>query len=193
MWELDYKKSWALKNWCVWTVVLKKTLENLLECNEIQAVHPKGDQSWILLEELNMNLKLLLWPPDAKSWLIGKDPDAWKFWRREEKGMTEDEMVGWHHWLDGPTFELTPRLVIDRDAWCAAVHGVTKSQTQQRLNWTELNWKGLWRSRFFLSYSTNYEHSRMQKRQKGAGHRPSKSWEWISSDNQVESKLHWPL
>ena len=138
MWNLDYKKSWALKNWCVWTVVLKKTLENLLECNEIQAVYPKVNQSWVLLEELNMNLKLLLWPPDAKSWLIGKDPDAWKFWRREEKGMTEDEMVGWHHWLDGPTFELTPRLVIDRDAWCAAVHGVTKSQTQQWLNWTEL-------------------------------------------------------
>ena len=96
MWELDYKESWVLKNWCFWTVVLEKTLESSLDRKEIQPVHPKGDQSWIFIGGTDAEAEtLILWPPDVKNWHIGKDPDAGKGWRREEKGMTEDEMVGW--------------------------------------------------------------------------------------------------
>ena len=102
MWELDYKESWVLKNWCFWTVVLEKTLESLLDCKEIQPVHPKGDQSWVFIGRTDGEAETpILWPPDAKSWLIGKDPDAGKDWRQEEKGTTEDEMDGWYHWLYG--------------------------------------------------------------------------------------------
>ena len=104
MWELDYKESWVLKNWCFWTVVLEKTLENSLDCKEIQSVHPKGDQSWIFIGRTDVETPIL-WPPDVKSLLTGKDPDAGKDWRWEEKGMTEDEMVGWHHWLHDQEFE----------------------------------------------------------------------------------------
>ena len=106
MWELDYKQSWALKNWCFRTVILEKTLESPLDCKEIQPVHPKGDQSWIFIQRTDAEAEApILWPPDAKNWLIGKDPDARKDWRWEEKGTTEDEMVGWHHWLNEPEFE----------------------------------------------------------------------------------------
>ena len=102
MWELDYKESWALKNWCFWPVVLEKTLERLLDCNEIQLVHPKGIQSWIFIGRTDVEAESpILWSPDAKNWLIGKDPDAGKDWRWEEKGTTEDDMVGWHHRLNG--------------------------------------------------------------------------------------------
>ena len=95
MWELDHKESWALKNWCFWTVVLEKTLESLLDCKEIQSVHPKGNQSWIFIGRTNAEAEVpILWPTDVKNWLIGKDPDAGKDWRWKEKGMTEDEMVG---------------------------------------------------------------------------------------------------
>ena len=95
MWELDYRESWAPKNWCFWTIVLEKTLESLLDCKEIQPVHPKGNQSWIFTGRTDPEAKSpILWLPDAKNWLIGKDPDAGKDWRREEKGTTEDEMVG---------------------------------------------------------------------------------------------------
>ena len=104
-WELDYKESWALKNWCFWTVVLEKTLESPLGCKEIQPVHPKGDQSWVFIGRTGVEAEtLLLWPPDAKSWLFWKDPNAEKDWGWEEKGMTEDEMVGWHHRLNGHGF-----------------------------------------------------------------------------------------
>ena len=106
MGELDYKESWVLKNWCFWTVVLEKTLESPLDGKEIQPVHPKGNQSWICIGKTDAEAETpILWPSDAKSWLIGKDPDAGKDWREEEKGMTEDEMVGWHHWLHGDEFE----------------------------------------------------------------------------------------
>ena len=106
MWELDYKESWALKNWCFWTVVLEKTLESPLDCKEIQPVHPKGNQSWICIGMTDVEAEtLILWPPDVKNWLIWKDPDAEKDWRWEEQGMTEDEMVGWHHGLNGHEFE----------------------------------------------------------------------------------------
>ena len=105
MWELDYKESWALKNWCFWTVVLEKTPESLLDCKEIQPVHPKGNQSWMFIGRTDVEAETpTLWPPDEKSWLIGKDPDAGKDRRQEEKGMTEDEMVGWHHQLNGYEF-----------------------------------------------------------------------------------------
>ena len=106
MWELDYyKESWELKNWCFWTVVLEKTLESLLDCKEIQSVHPKGDQSWVFIGRTDVEAETpVLWPPDAKSWLIWKDPDAGKDWRQEEKGTTEDEMVAWHHRLNGHEF-----------------------------------------------------------------------------------------
>ena len=100
MWELDHKESWAPKNSCFWTVVLEKTLESPLDCKEIKLVHPKGNQSWIFIGGTNAEAPIL-WPPDVKSWLIRKDLDAGKDWRWEEKGMTEDEMVGCHHWLYG--------------------------------------------------------------------------------------------
>ena len=106
MWELDYKEIWVLKNWCFWTVVLKKTLESPLDYKDIQPVHPKGNQSWIFIGRTDAKAETpILWPPDGKSWLIGKDPDAGKDWRQEEKGTTVDEMVGWHHQLNGHEFE----------------------------------------------------------------------------------------
>ena len=109
MWELDHKKGWALKNWCFWTVILGKTLESPLDCREIKPVYPKGNQSWTFIGRTDAEVETpILWPPDAKNWLIGKDPDAGKDRRQEEKGMTEDEMVGWHHWLNGQEFEQAP-------------------------------------------------------------------------------------
>ena len=142
MWELDYKESWALKDWCHWTVVLEKTLESPLDCKEIQPVHPKGNQSWIFIERIDVEAETpILWPPDAKSWLIGKDPDAGKDWGQEEKGTTEDVMVGWYHWLDGHEFEQSPG-VDDGQAslaccspWCGKESAVT-----EQLSWAELNW-----------------------------------------------------
>ena len=106
MWELDYKESWAPKNWCFWTVVLEKTLESPLDCKEIQPVHPKGNQSWIFIVRTDAEAEApICWLPDVKSWLIGKDRDAGKYWGQEEKGTTEDEIVGWHHRLSGHEFE----------------------------------------------------------------------------------------
>ena len=103
----SYKESWAPKNWCFWTVVLEKTLESPLDCKEIPPVHPKGIDPWIFIGRTDADAPIL-WPPDAKNCLTGKYPDAWKDWRQEEKGMTEDEMVGWHHWLNGHEFEQVP-------------------------------------------------------------------------------------
>ena len=106
MWELDYKESWTLKNWCFSTVVLEKTLKIPLDCKEIQPVHPKGDQSLVFIGRTDAEAETpILWPPDVKKWVIGKDPDAWKDWGQEEKGTIEDEMAGWHHWLDGHELE----------------------------------------------------------------------------------------
>ena len=102
MWELYHIENWVLKNWCFWTVVLEKTLESPLDYKEIQPVHPKGNQSWIFIRKTDAEAPIL-WPPDAKNWLIGKDPDAGKDWR-QEKGITEDKMIGWHHQLDGHEF-----------------------------------------------------------------------------------------
>ena len=106
MWELDHKESWASKNWCFWTVVLKKTLENPLDCKEVQPVHPKGNQSWIFIGRTDAEVKApILWPPDEKNQPFGKDPVSRKDWRQEEKEMTEDEMVVWHHQLNGHEFK----------------------------------------------------------------------------------------
>ena len=130
MWELDYKESWVPKNWCFWTVVLEKTLESPLDCKETQPVHPKGNQSWVFIGSTDFEAEIpILWPPHAKSWLFGKDPDAGKDWGQEEKATTEDEMV------DGITDSMDmglgglQELVMDRQAWHVVVHGVTKSQT----------------------------------------------------------------
>ena len=106
MWGLDYKESWAPKNWCFWTVVLEKTLESPLNCKDIQPVHPKGDWSWIFIGRNDAEAETpILWAPEMKNWLIWKDPDAGKDWRLEKKGMTEDERVGWHHRLNGHELE----------------------------------------------------------------------------------------
>ena len=107
--ELEYKESWGPKNWCFLPVVLEKTLESALDSKEIQPVHPEGNQSWIFIRRTEAEAEaLILWPPDAKNWLIWKDPDAGKDWRQEEKGTTEDDMIGWHHQLNGQEFEQTP-------------------------------------------------------------------------------------
>ena len=106
IWELDYKESWVPKNWCFWTVVLEKTLESPLDCEEIQPVYPKGNQSWIFFGRTDVEAETpMIWPPDVKNWLTRKDSGAGEDWRWEEKGKTEDEMVGWHHRLNGHEFE----------------------------------------------------------------------------------------
>ena len=139
MWELDYK-SWVPKNWCFWIVVLEKTLESPLDCKEIQPVHPKGDQSWVFIRRTDAEAETpKLWPPDAKSWLIWKDPDAGKDWGQEEKGMTEDEMAGWHHQLNGHGFGW-PQGGGDGQGGlvCCSSWGRKELNTTERLNWTEL-------------------------------------------------------
>ena len=128
MWELGHKKSWVPKNWCFSTVVLGKTLESPLDIKEIKPVHPKGNQSWIFIGRTDAEAPIV-WPRDAKNWLLGKDPDAGKDWRREEKGTTEDEMVGWHHQLNEHELSKLWEIVKDREAWHAAVHEVAKSWT----------------------------------------------------------------
>ena len=121
------------------TVVLEKTLESPLDCKEIQPVHPKGDESWVFIGRTDVEAENpVLWPPDAKSWLIGKDPDAWKDWGPEEKGMTEDEMVGWHHWLNGHGFGWTPGVGDGQGGLaCCSPWGHKKSDTTEPLNWTD--------------------------------------------------------
>ena len=134
MWELDHK-DWVLKNWCVQTVVLEKTLESPLDYKEIQPVHPKGNQSWIFVGRTDAEAL----PPDAKNWLIGKDPDSGKDWRWEEKGMTEDEVVGWHHWLNGHEFESAPGVGDGQGSLaCCSPWGRRESGMTEWPNWTDL-------------------------------------------------------
>ena len=124
MWELDYKESWAPKNWCFWIVVLEKTLQSPLDSMEIKPVNPKGNQPWILIGRAGAEAEApIFWPPDVKSWLIRKDPDSGKDWGQEQKGATVDEMAGWHHQLNGPESEQTRETVKDGEAWRAAVRG----------------------------------------------------------------------
>ena len=139
MWELDYKESWVPKDWCFWTVVLENTLESPLDCKEIQPVQPKGDQSWIFIGRTDVEAETpILWPPDVKSWLIWKDPDAGEDWGQEEKGTTEDEMVGWHH-----RPQWTWVWVNSRSWWWTGKPGMLWFMGSHRVghNWvTELNW-----------------------------------------------------
>ena len=140
MWELDYKICWALKNWCSSTVALEKTLESPLDCKEIQAVHPKGYQSWVFFGRTDAKAETpILWPPDAKNWLIWEDPDAGKDWKQEEKGMTE-EMAGWHHQLNGYEFEQALGVGDGQGGLvCCIPWDLKESDTTVWLNWTELN------------------------------------------------------
>ena len=134
---LDYKVSWVPKNWCFWIVVLEMTLESPLDCKEIQPIHPKGNQSWIFIGRTDDEAETpILWPPDVKSWLFWKDPDAGKDWGQEEKGTTEDEMVGWYHRLNGHGFGWTPGVGDGQGGLACCSRGVTKSQTLLS-NWTD--------------------------------------------------------
>ena len=137
MWELDYKEGWRLKNWCFWTVVLEKILESSLDCKKIQPVNLEGNQSCIFIGRTDAEASTL-WSPGVKSWLLRNDPDAGKDWRWEEKGMTEDEIVGWCHWLNGYEFEQA--LGDGEGQWglvCCSPWGHKESDTTEWLNWTE--------------------------------------------------------
>ena len=139
LWELDHKEGWALKNWCFQTVVLKKTLESPLDSNKIKPIKPKGNQSWIFIGRTDAEAETpILWPPDAKSELSRKDLDAGKDWRQEERGITEDETVGWHHWLNGHEFEQTPGDGEGQgNLACWSPWGCKELDTTEWLNWTE--------------------------------------------------------
>ena len=137
MWELDSKESWVMKNWCFWIVVLEKTLDSPLVNKEIQPVHPKGNQAWIFIGRTDAEAETpILWPPDAKNWPIGKDPDSGKHWKWEKR-TTKAETVVWHHWLNGHEFEQTLGVRDGQGSLSAVVHGITKSHTWRT---TELNW-----------------------------------------------------
>ena len=136
--ELDYEESWVPKNWWFWAMVLEKTLESPLNSKEIQPVHPKGNQSWIFIGRTDAEAKTpILWPPDVKNWFIWKDPDAGKDWRQEKKGITEDDMVGWHHWLDGHEFEQAPGVGDGQGSLaCCSSWGCKETRLS---DWTELS------------------------------------------------------
>ena len=140
MWELDYKESWMPKNWCFWTVVLEKTLKCSLDCKETQSAHPKGSQCWIFMGRIDAEAEVsVIWPPDAKNWLTRKDPDGGKYWRQEEKGMTEDKMVGWHHQLDGRGFEQALGVGDRQGSMTCPMQSMGSQRVWQ--DWaTELNW-----------------------------------------------------
>ena len=135
MWELDCEEGWVPKNWCFWAVVLEKTLESPLD----SPVHPKGDQSWIFIGRTDAEAETpMLWPPDGKNWLIVKDPDGGKVWRQEEKGMTQDEMVGWHHWFNGHEFGETPEVGDGQGGLaCCGSWGHKELDMTEWLKWTD--------------------------------------------------------
>ena len=153
MWELDHKESWVQKNWCFWTVLLQKTLKNPTDSKEVKSVNSKGNQSWIFIGRTAAEAEApIIWPPDAKSWLTRKYPDVGKDWRQEEKGMTEDEMVGWRHWLDGLEFEQAPGVADGQGSLaCCSPWGQKESDATERLNWTDgldSTWK-IWTLGYF--------------------------------------------
>ena len=152
MWELDCEESWAQRNWCFWTVVLEKTLESPLDCEEIQLVHSEGDQPWVFFGRTDAKAEApVLWPPHVKSWLIGKDSDAGRDWGQKEKVTTEDEMAGWHHRLDGHKFGWTPGVGEGQGGLaCCDSSGHKESDMTEWLNWTELKGKSL------LKYGTKF-------------------------------------
>ena len=167
MWELDYKESWSPKNWCFWTVVLEKTLESPLDSKEIQPVHPKGDQSRVFIWRTDVEAEAPIhWPPDVKCWLIWKDPDAGEVGGQEEKGTTEDEMVGWHHWHNGHGFGWTSGVgdgqgslvcyslwgckVSDMTEWLNCSELITHSQLRQKFTFVTVWAVTQWWSRYFL-------------------------------------------
>ena len=137
MWELDHKESWALENWCFWTVVLEKTLKSPSDSKKTQAVHPNGNQSWIFTWRIDAEVEApMLWPPDVKNWLIGKEPDVGKDWRQEEKGMTEDKMVRWHHWFNVHEFEQAPGVGDGQGGLvCYSPLGLKELDMIEQLNW----------------------------------------------------------
>ena len=140
IWELDHKEGWVLKNWCFWTVVLEKTRESPLDCKEIQPVHPKENQAWIFFGRTDAEAEAPIWPPDVNNWLIGKDPVSGKDWKQEEKGMTEDNMVGWHHWLSGHKLEQAPGVDNgQRSLVCCSPWGQKELDMTEQLNWTGMS------------------------------------------------------
>ena len=141
MWELGYKESWVPKNWCFWTVLLEKTLESPLDCKEIQPVNPKENQSWIFIGRTDAEAGTpILWSPDMKNWLIWKDPDVGKDWRQKEKGTTGDEIVGWHHQLNGHEFEQAPGVDDGQGSLvCFSPWSSKQLNTTERLNWTDIS------------------------------------------------------
>ena len=201
MWELDYKESWVLNNWCFWTVVLEKTLESPLG-KEIQSVHPKGNQSWILIGRTDGEAEApILWLLDAKNWLIGKDPDAGKDSRQEEKGMTEDEMVRWHHWLDGHKFEQAPGVGDGQGSLaCCSPWGCKESDMTERLNWTELihwkDWCWSWSSKIVATWCEEPTHwkrpwcwERLRARGKGMKEDERAEWHHWLNGREFEQTL----
>ena len=146
MWGLSHKEGWVLKNWCFWTMVLEKTPESPLDCKEIQPVHPKRDQSWVFIGRTDIEVETpILWPPDVKNWPVWKDPDAGKDWRWEEKETTEDEMVGWHHWLNGHDFEQALGVGDGQGSLACFIQSMGLQRVGHdwatELKWTELNWE----------------------------------------------------